>query len=272
MLAVSASAVAASESVRVGAADAGTMSATPSIRVRPSNARGKADHGWLKSYHTFSFADYYDPKFESFGALRVINEDTVAGGEGFGTHPHRDAEIFSYVISGVIEHKDSMGNTELLTRGQVQFTSAGTGIRHSEFNGDKKLPLRFLQIWAMPRQRGLTPRYETKTFGDEAKADKLCPIITPDGSNGTITIAQDFRMFASILSSGVSLRHALGSRRAYLHVPIMDGSGGVTLSGSGAAAVTLKPGDGAFVEGVSELEIVGADGKKPTEFVLFDLV
>jgi redox-sensitive bicupin YhaK (pirin superfamily) len=126
----------------------------------------------LKSYHTFSFADYYDPQFESFGCLRVINEDTVAGGEGFGTHPHRDAEIFSYVISGIIEHKDSMGNTELLTRGQVQFTSAGTGIRHSEFNGDKRLALRFLQIWALPRQRGLTPRYETKTFGDEAKADK----------------------------------------------------------------------------------------------------
>lgn len=250
------------------------------IRIRPSKARGYADHGWLKSYHTFSFANYYDPEFEQFGPLRVINEDTVAGGEGFGEHPHRDAEIFSYILSGTLKHHDSMNNKELLNRGDIQFTSAGSGIRHSEFNGRKDADVRFLQIWALPNARGLTPNYQTKTFPDKEKIDKLLTVLTPDGANNTIKINQDFRMHASLLSSGASVNLELGKRRSYVHVPIMPDSTGLELSGKyfgkdgDVLTVTLGPGDGAFIEGVGNLQLKGrANGEgKRTEVVVFDFV
>jgi redox-sensitive bicupin YhaK (pirin superfamily) len=250
------------------------------IRIRPSKARGYADHGWLKSFHTFSFANYYDPEFEQFGPLRVINEDTVAGGEGFGEHPHRDAEIFSYILSGTLKHHDSMNNKELLNRGDIQFTSAGSGIRHSEFNGRKDADVRFLQIWALPNARGLTPNYQTKTFHDKEKIDKLLTVLTPDGANNTIKINQDFRMHASLLSSGASVNLELGKRRSYVHVPIMPDSTGLELSGKyfgkdgDVLTVTLGPGDGAFIEGVGNLQLKGrANGEgKRTEVVVFDFV
>lgn len=250
------------------------------IRIRPSKARGYADHGWLKSFHTFSFANYYDPEFEQFGPLRVINEDTVAGGEGFGEHPHRDAEIFSYILSGTLKHHDSMNNKELLNRGDIQFTSAGSGIRHSEFNGRKDADVRFLQIWALPNARGLTPNYQTKTFPDKEKIDKLLTVLTPDGANNTIKINQDFRMHASLLSSGASVNLELGKRRSYVHVPIMPDSTGLELSGKyfgkdgDVLTVTLGPGDGAFIEGVGNLQLKGrANGEgKRTEVVVFDFV
>ena len=250
------------------------------IRLRPSKARGYANHGWLKSFHTFSFANYFDPEFEQFGPLCVINEDTVAPGEGFGEHPHRDAEIFSYILSGTLKHHDSMNNKELLNRGDIQFTSAGSGIRHSEFNGRKDAEVRFLQIWALPRARGLTPNYQTKTFPDEKKIDNLLTLLTPDGANGTIQINQDFRMHASLLSSGSSVKLDLGIRRGYVHVPIMPDSTGLEISGKliktdgDSPTVVLMPGDGAFIEGVKELHIKGRsnlDGKR-TEVVIFDFV
>jgi quercetin 2,3-dioxygenase len=250
------------------------------IRVRPSKARGYADHGWLKSYHTFSFANYYDHEFEQFGPLRVINEDTVAGGQGFGTHPHQNAEIFSYILSGSLSHHDSMGNKEVLNRGDIQFTSAGTGIRHSEFNARKDIDVRFLQIWALPNRSGLTPNYQTKTFPDEAKIDKLLTVLTPTGKNETIKINQDFNMYASLLTSGASVTLDLGKRRSYIHLPILTESTGVELSGklfstgSDIPKVLLNPGDGAFIEGVQQLEIRGRQNapNKKTELVLFDFL
>lgn len=283
--------------------------AAPRITPRRDADRGVGEHGgWLSSRFTFSFADYYDPAFQSFGALRVLNDDTVAAAGGFPTHSHRDAEIFSYILSGSLSHKDSMGHSETLSRGQVQFTSAGAGISHSEFNGDTRrggTPVRFLQVWATPHTRGLTPAYQTASFSDAAKADALCQFLAPAAPGAgppprtaaalePIRINADFRAYASILRAGAAVTHELAAapgarpRRAYVHVPIMPGAAGITLSSAGASSagapppVALRPGDGAFVEGVAQLRIVGSDtaavgtaggsaaAGARTEFVLFD--
>jgi quercetin 2,3-dioxygenase len=207
----------------------------------------------------------------------VLNEDRVSGGNGFPTHGHSNYEIFSLILSGSLLHKDSMGNKEVLTRGQVQFTSAGTGIQHSEFNADAKLPVHFLQIWSKPNANGLKPGYQTGLFEDAKKKNALLPLITPDGSNGTIKINQDLRMFATILDDGAEVAHALAglgtdtgtTRRCYLHVPETAGNVGVTVTGTRAdgagagEAVLLGPGDGAFVEGLRELRIRGGRGGPP---------
>ncbi len=239
----------------------------PAIVPRRSAERGSADHGWLKSKFTFSFAEYNDPRFDSYGPLRVLNDDTVAAAGGFPTHGHRDFEIFSYILSGALEHKDSMGNSEVLGRGHIQFTTAGTGISHSEFNADKTrggAPVRFLQIWVVPNARGLKPAYQTGFFSDAEKTDTLRRVIepasTPAGARtpGALTINNDVTMHAAVLGAGA--RVTLRAREGYVHVPIMPGAAGVELlppPGQGDA-VRLAPGDGAFLSGLDgELTIVG---------------
>lgn len=246
-----------------------------SLRVRPSSSRGYADHDWLQSYHTFSFASYYDPRYDGFGPLRVINEDTVAGGSGFPTHGHRDFEIFSYILSGGLRHTDSMGHVEVLRRGQIQMTSAGTGISHAEFNADARTPVRFLQIWVKPRMRGLKPAYTTGTFDDAAKVDCLLQVVgepvaaaavgttttaaatAADAASSTPTavapaataaaaaapvpINADFRMFASLLHDGVTVEHAVRSaagaprRIVYIHAPLPTGVDGLAVIAEGVA-------------------------------------
>ena len=271
-------------------------SSSPNLTIRPrlSQERGHSEHGWLNSYHTFSFGVTYDPQFDGFGSLRVINEDRVEGGKGFGRHPHRDFEIFSYVVSGKLKHDDSLGNSEILTRGDVQFTSTGSGISHSEFNGDAKEYVHFLQMWVKPHTRGLPPGYQTKRFTDDDKRNQLRLLISPSGDNGTIRINQDVNVYATLLDEGasVSLDVAAG-RRAYVHV-VMDVTGmasekrdtSLTVSGAAAAgaaaegegALTLQDGDGCFVElkdgkQSGRLTLTGhsKSGKKATEVIVFDL-
>jgi len=280
----------------------GAASGAATVRLRRSGERGSADHGWLQSRFTFSFAEYSDPRYDSFGVLRVLNDDTVASGEGFPTHGHRDFSIWSYILSGSLEHKDSMGNSEVLRRGHVQMTTAGTGIRHSEFNGDKRGggdAVRFLQLWAMPTARGLKPRYQTGFFDEARKLDALCPILAPNttssasaevGAGGpaapsaasteTLTVDSTVRMHASILRAGARVELALPAahRRAYVHCPIIGRSAGIELTASGAAPVRLAPGDGAFVEGAASIAFVGlgeaaggAEAEARTEFVVMDM-
>ena len=264
-----------------------TMATTTSalkIVKRPWNARGHADHGWLYTFHTFSFASYYDPRYEDFGPLRVINEDRVERGTGFGTHSHAEFLIWSYIVNGELEHKDSMGNLENLRRGEVQFTSAGTGIRHSEYNRNKNEDCHFLQIWAKPNVSRLAPSYKTRKFTDEMKTDKLIRIMESvdrhsgkDAETEPIPMHADLSMSASILSPGKSVTHELvkeGERKVFLHV-VMSGkkqpqSGGAKIK---VGDVELGEGDGAFVTGASgpgkiEVESVG---EKAAEFLLFDM-
>ena len=264
-----------------------TANGTSPLRIekRPWNARGFADHGWLYTYHTFSFASYHDPRFQDFGPLRVINEDRVEKGTGFGTHAHREFLIWSYIVSGELEHKDSMGNLEKLRRGEVQFTSAGTGIRHSEYNRNEEEDVHFLQIWAKPSVSGLTPSYKTRKFGDEMKRDRLLRIMESterhsgkDEEAEPIPMHSDLSMSASILSPGKSVTHDLvaeGERKVYLHV-VMSGRkqpGGDEGAKIKVGDVELGEGDGAFVRGAIgpgsvTVESVGA---KPAEFLLFDM-
>jgi hypothetical protein len=187
--------------------------------IRRSRERGFADHGWLKSFHTFSFAEYFDPQHVEFGPLRVINEDRVQAGAGFGTHSHRDMEIISYVLAGELEHKDSMGNGSVIRPGDVQRMSAGTGVRHSEFNPSPSEPVHFLQIWIQPASRNIEPSYEEKHFGPEEKRGRLRLIVSPDGTNGSLLIHQDARLYAGLFSGheGADFEVARG-RRLYLHV------------------------------------------------------
>ena len=189
------------------------------ITVRPSRERGHADHGWLDSHHTFSFADYHDPRQMGFRALRVINEDRVAPGRGFGTHPHRDMEILSYVIEGALEHKDSMGTGSVIRPGDVQRMSAGTGVRHSEFNGSKDQPVHFLQIWIEPQYRGIEPGYEEKRFTTEDKRGRLRLIASPDRAQGSVLIHQDARLYAGLFTGEERAQLTLApQRQAYVHV------------------------------------------------------
>ena len=213
--------------------------------VRRSAERGFADHGWLKSFHTFSFADYFDPKHVEFGPLRVINEDRVQPGAGFGTHGHRDMEIISYVLAGELAHKDSMGNGSTIRAGDVQRMSAGTGVRHSEFNPSQSAIAHFLQIWIQPSQLNIEPSYEQKSFSAEEKRGRLRLIVSPDRADGSLLIHQDARMYAGLFdgAQAAELEVARG-RRIYVHVA----GGGLTANGIGLeAGDALKVTDGALL-------------------------
>jgi redox-sensitive bicupin YhaK (pirin superfamily) len=187
--------------------------------IRRSDERGLAEHGWLRSFHTFSFADYHDPKNMGFGALRVINEDRVQPGKGFGTHGHRDMEIISYVLEGGLAHKDSMGNGSVIRPGDVQRMSAGTGVHHSEFNASDREGVHFLQIWIEPNERGVKPSYEEKHFDDASKRGKLRLVASGDGRDGSVRIHQDASLYAALVDGGESIAHEpQPGRRIYVHV------------------------------------------------------
>jgi hypothetical protein len=230
------------------------------MTIRKASERGHADHGWLKSFHSFSFANYFDPEHVEFGPLRVINEDRVAPGQGFGTHGHRDMEIISYVLSGELAHKDSMGNGSTIRPGDVQRMSAGTGVMHSEFNASKTERAHFLQIWLLPAKRGIAPSYEQKTFGPDVKAGKLVLVASPDGASGSVTINADARVYAGVLDAGATAELPIAAGRgAWLHVA----RGTVRVNGK-----ELGEGDGASFEGEPAVRIEGVAGG---EVLAFDL-
>lgn len=262
-----------------------TANGTSNLKVtkRPWNARGHADHGWLYTFHTFSFASYFDPNHEGFGPLRVINEDRVERGTGFGKHSHAEFGIWSYIIAGELEHRDSMGNLEKLRRGEVQFTNAGTGISHSEYNRNQEEDVHFIQIWSKLDKRGLKPSYCTRKYPDEMKQDKLLRIMEAkerhtgkDGPHEPIEIHADLSMDASILSPGKKVEHELvkeGERNVYLHVVMSDRkqpkSGGAKIK---VGDVEFGEGDGTYVKanGPGKIEVESV-GDKNAEFLLFDM-
>ena len=230
------------------------------IRILKAKDRGHADHGWLDTYHTFSFADYHDPANMGFRALRVINEDRVEPGMGFGMHGHRDMEIVTYVLEGALEHRDSMGNGSMIKPGDIQYMSAGTGVTHSEFNASKTNPVHLYQIWMMPEKRGLKPAYDQKNFTEAEKRGKLRLIASPDGREGSVKIRQDNELYATVLSEGDSVKHALKpDRHAYVQVA----RGSVELNGK-----PLDTGDGAAISAEKAVELTGV---KDAEVLLFDL-
>lgn len=232
------------------------------VIVRPSAERGMAELDWLKSRHSFSFADYYDPAHMNFGALRVINEDTIAPSGGFDTHGHKDMEIISYVLEGALAHRDTLGNELTIGAGEVQRMSAGTGIRHSEFNASNDAPAHFFQIWVIPERAGIEPGYEQQMFTDSDKRGGLRLIVSPDGRDGSLHIHQDVALYAAVLSSSDSVSHPLAAdRQAWVQVA----RGAVTVNGE-----ALSAGDGAAVTGEASVEIA-ATGAEDTEFILFDL-
>jgi quercetin 2,3-dioxygenase len=228
--------------------------------IRRSNERGFADHGWLKSFHTFSFADYFDPEHVEFGPLRVINEDRVQAGAGFGTHGHRDMEIISYVLEGELAHKDSLGNGSTIRPGDVQRMSAGSGVRHSEFNPNAGEPVHFLQIWIQPAMRNIEPSYEEKHFPAREKRGRLRLIVSPDRADGSLLIHQDARVYAGLFTGDehAELRVARG-RRVYLHVA----RGAIRANGSALAA-----GDALRITDGQPLSL--SDGRD-AEVLVFDL-
>lgn len=229
------------------------------ITIRQANERGRADHGWLDTRHTFSFADYHDPSWMGFRSLRVINEDRVAPGQGFGTHPHRDMEIISYVLSGALEHKDSIGNGRVIRPGEFQYMSAGTGVLHSEFNPSAAEPVHFLQIWIVPDRKGVTPRYAEKSCRDVV-AGKLHLIASQTGRDSSIAIHQDADLWLAKLTAGQRVTHALAAgRHAWVHVA----EGAVTLNGH-----QLEAGDGAGLTGESIIKLAS---KTAAQVLLFDL-
>ena len=232
------------------------------IQVRKSEERGHANHGWLNTYHTFSFADYYDPKFEGFRSLRVINEDRVAPGQGFGMHGHRDMEILTYVLEGSIAHKDSMGHQKVLGPNEIQRMSAGTGVRHSEFNPSKTEPLHFFQVWIEPAAKGTSSSYEQIRFDPEGKKNKLKRLAGPEGGNGAARINQDAQVFVAELARGAEIPYILGSKRhAWVHAV----QGEIAVNG-----IELHTGDAAAVSGEEKLTLSGL-GAKPSDILLFDL-
>ncbi|AOS78765.1 MULTISPECIES: pirin family protein [Hydrogenophaga] len=230
------------------------------MQIRRSDARGYADHGWLKSYHSFSFADYFDPAWMGWGNLRVINEDRIAPGTGFGTHGHRDMEIISYVLQGNLAHKDSMGNVKGIPPGDVQRMSAGTGVRHSEFNHAPNDTTHFLQIWIEPNQRGIPPSYEQKGFADAEKRGQLRLVASPDGQDGSVTIHADAAMYAGLFNGAESAQIALDpQRKAYVHLV----RGELEVNGE-----RLSGGDAAVLDGETSLTLAkGTDA----EVLVFDL-
>lgn len=230
------------------------------IEIRKSAERGYADHGWLQSYHSFSFADYFDPRHVQFGPLRVINEDRVAPGMGFGTHGHRDMEIISYVLSGELAHKDSIGNGSVIRPGDVQRMSAGTGVRHSEYNHAAHDTTHFLQIWIVPDRNGIEPGYEEKHFNAADKRGRLRLVGSRDGADGSVRIHQDVRLYAGLFDGEEAATLALApGRRAYVHVA----RGAITVNGQ-----ALEAGDAAKLEGVDAVSLAQGDG---AEVLVFDL-
>ena len=230
------------------------------MEIRRSNERGLAEHGWLRSFHTFSFADYYDPEHMGFGPLRVINEDRVQPGMGFGAHSHRDMEIISYVLEGALAHRDSMGNGSVLQPGQVQRMTAGTGVTHSEYNGSDRDPVHFLQIWIEPNRRGVQPGYEEKTFDPDSKRGRLRLVASPDGRDGSVTIHQDAFLYAGLFDAGEGAEFTLAAgRRAYVHVI----RGKLEVNGQ-----ALGAGDALKVTGEKTVRLGNGDG---AEVLLFDL-
>lgn len=230
------------------------------LRIRKSTERGHADHGWLNTYHTFSFAGYYDPKQMGFRDLRVINEDWVQPKEGFPTHPHRDMEIITYVLEGALEHKDSMGNGSVIRPGEVQRMSAGTGITHSEFNHSGSELVHFLQIWIVPEKNGVTPGYEQTFFPDGEKRKNLRLIASRDGRNGAVTINQDVNLYAALLEPGEDIAHVIPEGR---HAWLQVARGSVEINGH-----RLEAGDGAAISDENQLIVIG---KEKAEVLLFDL-
>lgn len=229
------------------------------MTIRPSEARGHANHGWLDSHHTFSFGGYYDPDNMGFRALRVINEDRVTSGEGFDTHPHRDMEIITYPLSGAIAHRDSTGGTGLLRAGEVQRMTAGTGVQHSEMNGSDE-ELHFLQIWIIPEKRGLKPGYEQKAFTEAERRGRWRVVVSPDAREGSLTVHQDVSLHGTLLSAGESAEYTLAPGR---HAWVQMARGKATLNG-----VELKAGDGVAVSDESRLVLTATE---PVEALLFDL-
>ena len=230
------------------------------LALRKATERGFANHGWLKSFHTFSFASYRNPQEQGFSDLLVINDDRVAQGQGFGTHPHRDMEIFSYVLEGALEHKDTLGTGSVIRPGDVQLMSAGTGVAHSEYNYSQNDPVHFLQIWIVPNTRGAEPRYQQKHFGEDSKRGRLRLILSPTGEQGSLEIRQDARVYAGLFDGEEQATLNLGpDRYAYVHVA----QGQIELNGQ-----PLVEGDGVRVRNEQVLTL--ANGKQ-AEVIIFDL-
>ena len=230
------------------------------IRIHKSDERGHANHGWLDTRFSFSFADYYDPQNIQFRTLRVMNDDRVAGGGGFPTHPHRDMEIVTYVLEGALAHKDSMGNGSTIRPGDVQYMSAGTGVAHSEFNASETEPVHLYQIWMFPDKTGHQPTYDQKNFPEPEKRGKLRLVVSPDGRDGSVKIRQDNEMYATLLAPGETVKHELKPAR---HAFVQVARGSVTLNGK-----TLEVGDGASISDEKALELTGVND---AEVLLFDL-
>jgi redox-sensitive bicupin YhaK (pirin superfamily) len=230
------------------------------IQIRKAHERGHANHGWLDTWHSFSFADYHDPGHMGWSALRVLNEDFVQPGQGFGMHGHRDMEIVTYILEGALEHRDSMGNGAVIRRGEVQRMSAGCGVLHSEFNPSREEPVHLLQIWIRPDVRGIAPSYEQRYFSPEEKRGRLRVVASPDGREGSVAIRQDASLYDALLAPGERVGHGLAAgRRAWLQVA----RGAVALNG-----LALAAGDGARIGEETHLEIAASDD---AELLLFDL-
>jgi quercetin 2,3-dioxygenase len=230
------------------------------MTIRRANERGHANHGWLDTHHTFSFADYHDPDWMGFRSLRVINDDTVAGGGGFGTHPHRDMEIITYVLSGALQHRDSMGHQSVLKPGDVQRISAGSGIAHSEFNYSPVEPVHFLQIWIEPDRQGVKPAYAERSFGNGSAEQRLTLVASRDGRDGSVAIHQDADVWLARLGQGPNTIHSLKPGR---HAWVQVAEGEVNLNGR-----TLRAGDGAALSNEPTLTLAA---KAPAQALLFDL-
>ena len=230
------------------------------ITIRPSDARGRADFGWLDSRHSFSFGEYYDPSHMGFRDLRVINEDRVAAKGGFPPHSHRDMEIISYVLDGALEHKDSLGTGAVIRPGEVQRMSAGTGITHSEYNASQEAPVHFLQIWIMPEKRGIQPSYEQRAYPAAQRQGRLKLVASRDGRDGSVTVHQDMALYAGLLAEGERVKQSMApGRHAWLQVA----RGAVSLNGQ-----AMKAGDGAAISDQPEIEIAASE---PSEILFFDL-
>jgi len=230
------------------------------IRIRKAKERGHFNFGWLDTYHTFSFGDYYDPSFMGFRSLRVINEDFVHAGRGFPKHSHRDMEIITYILEGGLEHRDSMGNGSVIRPGDVQRMTAGTGVSHSEANPSAENSVHLLQIWIMPQERGLTPGYEQKFFSDELKQGSLCLIASADGRDGSVMVNQDVSVYGAVVDNGQAVNHQLAPNR---HAWIQVARGGVVVNGE-----NLDQGDGSAISGESKLTVTG---QNRAEILLFDM-
>jgi redox-sensitive bicupin YhaK (pirin superfamily) len=244
------------------------MTTPGTVTIRRAAARGHADHGWLRSAHTFSFADYHDPAHMGFRNLRVINEDRVAPGRGFGTHPHRDMEIISYVLDGALEHQDSLGNGSVIRPGEIQRMSAGTGVQHSEANASPSEPVHFLQIWILPERRGIEPSYEQRMFEPEARQDRLRKVVDREARDGALEIHADVVLSSGVLGPGVQVEHVIEPQR-HAWVQVVHGGVELELASAGEAKIGLAVGDGAAISEPGSIRITASsDG---AEVLVFDL-